>query len=107
MMEKLTKMTPLLFVGAAAAAIAASPLATAQPAPAPPGCFNPDGTPCTPSAGPQGAGAEVPGGPGAQAGADGNVSAQIPGGPWAKAGPGGGIACVPGGPCRTIDLPGG
>jgi hypothetical protein len=108
MIAKLTKLTPILFAGAAAAAIAATPIAAAQPGPPPPapGCYNPDGTPCTPSAGPQGAGAEVPGGPGAQAGSDGQVSAGVPGGPWAQAGPGGGIACVPGGPCRTIDLPG-
>ncbi len=104
MMVKLMKMTPLLFAGAAAAgAIALAPAATAEPAP---GCYNPDGTPCTPSAGPQGAGAEVPGGPGAQASPDGHVSAQVPGGPWAEAGPGGGVACIPGGPCRTIQLPG-
>lgn len=110
MMVKLIKMTPLLFTGAAAAgAIALAPVASAEPmppAPPAPGCYNPDGTPCTPSVGPQGAGAEVPGGPGAQAGADGHVSAGVPGGPWAEAGPGGGVACIPGGPCRTIDLPG-
>ena len=105
MIANLTKMTPILFAGAAAAAIAAAPIAMADD-PVPPPCFNPDGTPCTPSAGPEGAGAEVPGGPGAQAGSDGNVSAAVPGGPWAKAGPGGGIACIPGGPCRTIQLPG-
>jgi hypothetical protein len=101
---KLTKITPLLFAGAAAAAIAAAPIAGAQPAPPPP-CFNPDGTPCTPSAGPEGAGAGIPGGPGAKAGSDGNVWAGVPNGPWAEAGPGGGVACVPGGPCTSIPLP--
>ncbi|WP_273734616.1 hypothetical protein [Mycolicibacterium septicum] len=100
-------ITSMLFAGAAAGAVAFAPVAFAEPGPPPaPGCYNPDGTPCTPSAGPQGAGAEVPGGPGAQAGSDGHVSAGVPGGPWAEAGPGGGVACVPGGPCRTIDLPG-
>lgn len=104
-------ITTMLFAGAAAGTVAFAPMAMAEPGPPPPappapGCYNPDGTPCTPSAGPQGAGAEVPGGPGAQAGSDGHVSAGVPGGPWAEAGPGGGVACVPGGPCRTIDLPG-
>jgi len=102
MIAKLTKMTPILFAGAATAAIALAPAALADD---PPACFNPDGTPCTPSAGPQGAGAEVPGGPGAQAGSNGQVSAGVPGGPWAEAGPGGGVACVPGGPCTSIPLP--
>lgn len=111
MNAKLSKLTPVLFAGVAAAGIAVAPSAFADPEPPPPappapGCYNPDGTPCTPSAGPQGAGAEIPGGPGALARSDGHVSAGIPGGPWAKAGPGGGIACVPGGPCRTITLPG-
>ena len=103
---KVSKIVSALFTGAAASAIVFAPAAFADPPPAPPGCFNPDGTPCTPSAGPAGAGAEVPGGPGAQAGADGNVSAAVPGGPWAVAGPGGAKACVPGGPCRTIPIPG-
>ncbi|ULE31250.1 hypothetical protein [Mycobacterium sp. IDR2000157661] len=43
-MIKLTKMTPFLFAGAAAASIAAAPIAAAQPAPPP--CLNADGTPC-------------------------------------------------------------
>jgi hypothetical protein len=103
MQAKLSKLKPVLLAGVAAAGIAAAPMAFADPAP---GCYNPDGTPCTPSAGPQGAGAEIPGGPGAQAGANGQVSAAVPGGPWAVAGPGGGVACVPNGPCRTINLPG-
>jgi hypothetical protein len=107
MNAKLSKLTPVLFAGVAAAGIAAAPMALAQPAPPPPPpCFNADGTPCTPSAGPQGAGAAIPGGPGAQAGSNGHVSAGVPGGPFAQAGPGGGVACVPGGPCQTIDLPG-
>jgi hypothetical protein len=101
---KKLKLTPVLFAGAAAVGIMAAPIAMADPPPPPP-CFNPDGTPCAPSTGPQGAGAEVPGGPGAQAGSNGQVSAGVPGGPWAEAGPGGGVACVPGGPCRTIPLP--
>ena len=106
MMVQLAKITPIVFAGAAAAAIAAAPIAGAEPGPPPlpPPCFNPDGTPCTPSAGPQGAGAEVPGGPGAQAGSNGQVSAGVPGGPWAEAGPGGAIACVPNGPCQTVPV---
>ncbi|OYN76524.1 hypothetical protein CG716_21805 [Mycolicibacterium sphagni] len=103
MKAMLSKLTPVLSASVAAAGIAAAPKAFADPAP---GCYNPDGTPCSPSAGPQGAGAEVPGGPGAQAGSNGQVSAGVPGGPWAVAGPGGGVACVPNGPCRTVNLPG-
>ena len=93
-------MTSLLFAGAAASTIALAPTAAADPPP----CYNPDGTPCAPAAGPQGAGAEVPGGPGAQAAPNGDVSAAIPGGPWAQAGPNGGVACIPGGPCRSIPV---
>src|SRR6476659_9374352 len=105
-----SKIMPALFAGAAASTILFAPAALAEPGPPPPappapGCYNPDGTPCDPSAGPQGAGAEVPGGPGAQAGSNGQVSAGVPGGPWAEAGPGGGVACVPGGPCTSIPLP--
>ena len=77
-----------------------APLAMAEPPP----CFNPDGTPCTPAAGPNGADAEVPGGPGAQANANGNVSAGVPGGPWAVAGPDGGVACLPNGRCTTVPI---
>jgi len=102
MIAKLRKMTPILFAGAATAAIALAPAGLADD---PPPCYNPNGTPCTPSAGPEGAGAEVPGGPGAEAGSNGQVSAGVPGGPWAEAGPGGGVACVPGGPCTSIPLP--
>ena len=108
MTGKVSKMMPALFVGAAAAAISLAPSAMADdppPPPPPPPCFNPDGTPCTPSAGAEGAGAEVPGGPGARAGSNGDVWAGVPGGPWAQAGPGGGVACVPGGPCMTVPLP--
>ena len=67
MNAKMTKLTPLLFAGAAAAAIAAAPIAGAQPAPPPP-CVNADGTPCAAlgnvNAGP-GGGADVaiPNGP--------------------------------------------
>src|SRR5712672_3550712 len=100
MMVQLSKMTSALFIGAAATGIALAPAAMADP-PAPPPCFNPDGTPCAPAAGPEGAGAEVPGGPGAQAG-PGGASAGVPGGPFAVAGPGGATACVPGYACTSI-----
>src|SRR4029077_3938883 len=103
MIVKLTKMTSILFAGAAAAAIAAAPVVGADPPPPPP-CFNSDGTPCAPAAGPEGAGAEVPGGPGAQAG-PGGASAGVPGGPFAVAGPGGATACVPGYACTNIPAP--
>ena len=99
MNAKLNKvMTPIFFAGAAAAAIALAPTAAGDP------CFNPDGTQCAPAAGPEGAGAEVPGGPGAQAG-PGGASAGVPGGPFAEAGPGGAIACVPGYACTSIPAP--
>lgn len=94
-------MTSILFAGAAASTIALAPTAAADPPPPPP-CFNLDGTPCVPAAGPEGAGAEIPAGPGAQAGSNGQVSAGVPGGPFAQAGPNGGVACVPGGPCTSI-----
>jgi hypothetical protein len=99
-------LTAFLFAGAAATSIALAPMAGAQPAPPPP-CFNPDGTPCQPAAGPEGAGAGIPNGPGAQAHNNGDVGAGLPGGPFAKAGPGGGVACTdPSGTvCRTIPLP--
>lgn len=55
MNAKLSKLTPILFAGVAAAGIAVAPSAFADPEPPPPappapGCYNPDGTPCTPSA---------------------------------------------------------
>ncbi|CAG6852593.1 hypothetical protein PICSAR240_03958 [Mycobacterium avium subsp. paratuberculosis] len=91
MNAKLSKLTPILFAGVAAAGIAVAPSAFADPEPPPPappapGCYNPDGTPCTPSAGPQGAGAEIPGGPGALARSDGHVSAGTPVAPGLKRG---------------------
>ena len=87
MMVKLTKMTTFVFAGAAGAAIAFSPIAGAEPAPPP--CWNPDGTPCASigTAGPDGA----------------NVA--IPGGPVGSAGPGGASGCIPGIGCATIPAP--
>jgi hypothetical protein len=81
-------ISSFLFAGAAATAIATAPLTFAQPAPPP--CFNPDGTPCAVNgvAGPGGAAGVIPGGPGGQAGPGGAAGA-IPGGPAGEAGPGG------------------
>lgn len=105
MMVKLTKMTPLLFAGAAGAAIAFSPIAGAEPAPPP--CWNPDGTPCADigTAGPGGASGAIPGGPGGEAG-PGGASGVIPGGPGGAAGPDGATGAIPGGPAGTAG-PGG
>ncbi|HNA52120.1 MAG TPA: hypothetical protein PK594_14820, partial [Mycobacterium sp.] len=61
MTKHLTKMTPVLLAGAAAAVIAAAPVALAEP------CVNPDGTACA-VIGPDGASGAVPGGPGGVAG---------------------------------------
>nr|ABP43537.1 hypothetical protein Mflv_1054 [Mycolicibacterium gilvum PYR-GCK] len=88
---------PMLFAGAAATAIATAPLTFAQPAPPP--CFNADGTPCTAlgTAGPGGAAGAIPGGPAGEAG-PGGASGAIPGGPAGEAGPGGASGAIPGGP---------
>lgn len=78
----------MIFAGAAATAIATAPLTFAQPAPPP--CFNADGTPCASlgTAGPDGAAGAIPGGPVGEAG-PGGASGAIPGGPAGTAGPGG------------------
>lgn len=121
---KLTKMTPLLFAGAAAAAIAAAPVAGAQPAPPP--CLNADGTPCASignveagpgggaevnvPGGPQGSadlgGAEgvIPGGPEGSAGPGGASGSLAPNGPGGSAGPDGGSGCLPNIGCVTIPV---
>lgn len=105
MMVKLTKMTTFVFAGAAGAAIAFSPIAGAEPAPPP--CWNPDGTPCASvgSAGPGGANVAIPGGPVGEAG-PGGASGVIPGGPGGTAGPGGASGVIPGGPVGSAG-PGG
>ncbi|MGD9516816.1 hypothetical protein [Mycolicibacterium sp.] len=93
------------FAGAAATAIATAPLTFAQPAPPP--CFNPDGTPCAVNgtAGPGGAAGAIPGGPAGEAG-PGGASGVIPGGPGGAAGPEGATGAIPGGPAGTAG-PGG
>src|SRR6478736_2124318 len=105
MMVKLTKMTTFVFAGAAGAAIAFSPIAGAEPAPPP--CWNPDGTPCASigTAGPGGASGVIPGGPGGSAGPEG-ATGSIPGGPAGTAGPGGASGGIPGGPVGSAG-PGG
>ena len=100
MMKQLTKMTPVLFAGAAAAVIAAAPVALANPVE----CVNADGTSCG-VAGPDGASGAIPGGPGGVAG-PGGASGVIPGGPGGTAGPGGASGAIPGGPSGTAG-PGG
>ncbi|MFZ0832298.1 MAG: hypothetical protein WAM92_04285, partial [Mycobacterium sp.] len=64
MIARLTKLTPMLFAGAAAAAIAVAPIASADPPP----CINADGTACV----------DIPGGPQGVAGPEGATGA-IPG----------------------------
>ncbi len=96
MMKQLTKMTPVLFAGAAAAVIAAAPVALADPAP----CVNPDGTACA-VIGPDGANGAVPGGPAGVAG-PGGASGVIPSGPGGAAGPGGASGCIPGVGCLNV-----
>jgi len=107
MMVKLSKMAPALFAGAAAAAVAFAPGATAQPPlPPPPPCVNVDGTPCVDlgTAGPDGASGAIPYGPEGQAGA-GGASGSIPYGPSGSAGPGGASGCIPNVGCATIPVP--
>ena len=101
-----SKLTPALFAGAAAAAVAFAPVALANP-PMPPPCVNADGTPCADmgTAGPGGASGVIPGGPGGAAGPEGAMGS-IPGGPEGAAGPGGAVGSIPGGPSGSAG-PGG
>ena len=99
MNAKLKTLTPLLFAGASAAAIALAPIAAGEPGPPPP-CTNPDGTACEVVA-PDGASGEVPGG--VQGGADPSGAAgSLPGGVFGEAGPDGASGCVPIYGCREI-----
>ncbi|KRE28078.1 hypothetical protein ASG82_11410 [Mycobacterium sp. Soil538] len=95
----------MFFVGAAATAIATAPLTFAQPAPPP--CFNPDGTPCVTAgtAGPGGASGAIPGGPGGTAGPGGVSGSTNPGGVAGAAGPDGVSGCIPGIGCASIPAP--
>ncbi|MCV7178583.1 hypothetical protein [Mycolicibacterium sphagni] len=96
----LTKIsfTTVFLTGAAAAAVAAAPLAAADPA----GCINPDGSVCgAASAGPNGASGSIPGGPGGTAG-PGYASGGIPNGPSGSAWPGGATGCIPYVGCATV-----
>jgi hypothetical protein len=99
MNAKLKTLTPLLFAGASAAAIALAPIAAGEPGPPPP-CTNPDGTACEVVA-PDGASGEIPGG--VQGGADPSGAAgSLPGGVFGEAGPDGASGCVPIYGCREI-----
>ena len=99
MNAKLNTLTPLLFAGASAAAIALAPIAAGEPGPPPP-CTNPDGTACEVVT-PDGASGEIPGG--VQGGADPSGAAgSLPGGVFGEAGPDGASGCVPIYGCRTI-----
>ena len=98
MNAKLKTLTPLLFAGASAAAIALAPIAAGEPGPPPP-CTNPDGTACEVVT-PDGASGEVPGG--VQGGADPSGAAgSLPGGVFGEAGPDGASGCVPIYGCRS------
>lgn len=98
MNAKLRNLTPSLFAGASAAAIALAPLASAEP---PPPCVNPDGTACE-VAGPDGATGELPGGVQGGASPDGTAGGSLPGGVWGEAGPDGAEGCVPIYGCRSF-----
>ena len=99
MNAKMKTLTPLLFAGASAAAIALAPIAAGEPGPPPP-CTNPDGTACEVVA-PDGASGEVPGG--VQGGADPSGAAgSLPGGVFGEAGPDGASGCVPIYGCREF-----
>ena len=99
MNAKIKTLTPLLFAGASAAAIALAPIAAGEPGPPPP-CTNPDGTACEVVT-PDGASGEVPGG--VQGGADPSGAAgSLPGGVFGEAGPDGASGCVPIYGCREI-----
>ena len=99
MNAKLKTLTPLLFAGASAAAIALAPIAAGEPGPPPP-CTNPDGTACEVVA-PDGASGEIPGG--VQGGADPSGAAgSLPGGVFGEAGPDGASGCVPIYGCREL-----
>jgi hypothetical protein len=100
MNAKMKTLTPFLFAGASAAAIALAPTAAAEPGPPP--CTNPDGTACEVVA-PDGASGEIPGP--VQGGADGNAgtaAGSVPGGVWGEAGPDGAHGCVPVYGCRSV-----
>ena len=99
MNAKLKTLTPLLFAGASAAAIALAPIAAGEPGPP---CTNPDGTACEVVT-PDGASGQIPGP--VQGGADGNsgtVGGSVPGGVWGEAGPDGAYGCVPIYGCRSV-----
>ena len=99
MNAKMKTLTPLLFAGASAAAIALAPIAAGEPGPPPP-CTNPDGTACEVVT-PDGASGEVPGG--VQGGADPSGAAgSLPGGVFGEAGPDGASGCVPIYGCREF-----
>ena len=99
MNAKIKTLTPLLFAGASAAAIALAPIAAGEPGPPPP-CTNPDGTACEVVT-PDGASGEVPGG--VQGGADPSGAAgSLPGGVFGEAGPDGASGCVPIYGCREF-----
>jgi len=98
MNAKLTKlMTPMLFAGAAAAAIALAPSAAADPP-----CINPDGTACEVVT-PNDASGQIPGPvQGGADGAAGTAGGSVPGGVWGVAGPDGAHGCVPIYGCRSV-----
>jgi len=100
MNAKMKTLTPLLFAGASAAAIALAPIAAAEPSPP---CTNPDGTACEVVT-PDSASGELPAG--VQGGADANanggtVAGSLPGGVFGEASPDGASGCVPIYGCRS------
>jgi hypothetical protein len=125
MIVKLSKMTPALFVGAAAAAISLAPAAMADPPPLPPCVNDIDGTPCSDIGNIDGGGVDVniPFGPSLtadQGGASGELSPWGPGGaadlggasgelsPWGPGGAaesGGASGCILDVGCISIPAP--
>lgn len=100
-----SKLTSLLFAGAAAATIGLAPVASAAPPPPPP-CTQADGTPCSDigNVGPGGATWQVPGGPGGTADSN-SAAGGIPYGPSGSANGGGASGCIPYVGCATIPAP--
>jgi hypothetical protein len=100
MNAKMKTLTPLLFAGASAAAIALAPIAAGEPGPPPP-CINEDGTACEVVA-PDGASGQIPGGVQGGASSDGTAAGSVPGGVFGEAGPDGASGCVPVYGCRSF-----
>ena len=100
MKAKFARLTPMIFAGAAAVALAVAPAAHSDPPPLPP-CQNADGSACSNiSAG--GADINIPYGPGGSIDRSG-ASGGIPYGPSGSANGGGASGAIPYGPSGSAD----